>query len=224
MLPLPSNFCSVSKSLRVFRIPFVGLKIGTHTFEFDIDKTFFDEIEYTLISDGKVHATLQLEKKETMMIGHFTVEGTVNTQCDRCNDPLEVPVNGNYRIVFKFGNEASDDENLVVLPEETYELDVVPQLYELITVSLPVRLLHPPGECNEEMMALYNQHIINAGEPDEDDDDEDWDEDEDDWDDDDGWEADEDDSDDDNDPDDLPTGQAGDRPIDPRWSALKNLN
>lgn len=215
MLPLPSNFCSVSKSLRAFRIPFAGLKLGTHSYEFDIDKTFFDELEYSLISDGKVHATLLLEKKETMMIGHYTVEGTVSTVCDRCNDPLDVPVKGNYRIIYKFGNEVSDDENLIVLPEETYELDVVPQLYELISVSLPIRVLHAPGECNEEMIALLNQHIVNANEPDDDEDD--WDEDDDDWDDDEGWEADEDDSDGDDDPDD-------DKPIDPRWSALKNLN
>lgn len=173
-------------------------------YEFDIDKTFFEGIENSLIEDGNVRAHLSLEKKETMMIAEFSVEGTVNTVCDRCNDPIELPVQGNYRIIYKFGNEISDDENLIVLDPDAYELNVIAPIYELLCVSLPARILHQPGECNEEMMALYNSYTINAGQPDEDD--EDWD--------------DEDDSDpDDNDPEDD-----DDKPIDPRWSALKNLN
>jgi uncharacterized protein len=212
-LPLPSNFCSVSKSLKAFRIPFVGLKLGVHTYEFDIDKAFFDSIEYSMIHDGDLRVTLDLDKKETMLVGQFHIEGSVFTPCDRCNDPLEVPVNGDYRIIFKFGSEISDDENLVVLPEETYELDVVPQLYELISVSLPARCVHEPGECNEEMMELYNRHIVNPGDPEDEDDD---------WDDDEDW--DDDDYDGDDDPEDDGDEPATDGPIDPRWSALKNLN
>ena len=136
----------MKNSLRAFIVPFAGLKTGTHDFEFDIDKSFFEQLDYSLIDGGKVHATLSLEKKETMMIGEFTVEGVVNASCDRCNDPLELPIKGAYRIVYKFGDEPSDDENLIVLPFDDYELDVAPQLYEFMCVSLPTRLLHKPGE------------------------------------------------------------------------------
>lgn len=204
----------MKKSSGAFIIHFVGLKNGTYVYEFDIDKTFFEAIENSLIEDGNVRARLSLEKKETMMIAEFSVTGTVNTVCDRCNDPIEMPVEGNYRIIYKFGNEVSDDENLIVLDPDAYELDVAAPLYELLCVSLPTRILHKPGECNEEMMALYNSYTINAGQPDEDDDD-DWD----DEDEDDDWEEDEDSDPDDDDPEDD-----DDRPIDPRWSALKNLN
>ncbi|MNE81652.1 hypothetical protein D3C80_1783160 [compost metagenome] len=57
-------------------------------------------------------------------------------------------------------------------------------------------------------MDLYNKYIVNANEPDNDE-----------WDDDEDWEDDEegDDDNDDSDPDD-------DKPIDPRWTVLKNLN
>lgn len=212
---MPSNFCLVKKSSSAFVIHFVGLKTGRYEYEFDIDKTFFEDVEYSLIQDGKVHVHLDLEKKETMMIAEYTVTGTVNTLCDRCNDPLELPIDGTYRIIYRFGDEPSDDENLVILEPEAYELDVAPQLYEFMCVSLPTRILHKPGECNEEMMALYGTYIVNAGEPDEDDDD--WDEDDDDW------EEDEDDDFDDQDGDE-PEDDGGDKPIDPRWSALKNLN
>lgn len=190
-------------------IPFIGLKLGSHSFEYDIDAAFFEDIEYSIIHNGKVHVDLVLEKKETMMIGTFSAEGKVSTNCDRCNDPVDVAVRGSYQLVFKFGTEVSDDETLVILPPEAYEMDVKTYIYELITVSLPVRLLHEEGACNEEMLEALNEYLVNP--EDEDQDDDDWydnpDEEDEDWTDDD------DDSDDDDDDD-----------IDPRWSALKNLN
>lgn len=212
---MPSNFCVVKKSSNEFIIQFAGLKTGTHRYEFDIHKSFFEGVENTLIDDANVRVELAFEKKETMMIAEFSLSGTVTTPCDRCNDPMEVPVYGDYRIVYKFGTEVSEDENLMILHPESFELDVSAPIYELLVISLPARRIHPEGECNEEVMDLYNKYIVNANEPDDDEWDEDWEEDDDpdgDWEDDD-----EGDDDDDSDPDD-------DKPIDPRWSALKNLN
>lgn len=191
-------------------IPFIGLKPGFHDFEFEITDKFFEEIEYSIIHSGNVQVLLTLEKKETMLIGQFTIEGVVNTSCDRCNDPIEVPVKGSYQLIFKFGNEPEFDESLVVLHPDAYEIDLRDNIYEFITVSLPTRVIHPKGECNEEMIALLKEYsgTTQSEEDDEDLDDEDWDED--DWDDDDWDDEEEEDGDDD--------------PIDPRWSALKNLN
>lgn len=214
---MPSNFCVVKKPASEFIIQFIGLKIGTYRYDFDIDKSFFEGVENTLIDDAKVHIELAFEKKETMMIAEFSLSGTVTTPCDRCNDSMEVNIHGDYRIVYKFGTEVSEDENLVILHPETFELNVSAPIYELLVISLPARRIHPEGECNEEVMDLYNKYIVNANEPDNDEwDDEDW---EDDEDSDEDWEDDEegDDEDDDSDPDD-------DKPIDPRWTVLKNLN
>lgn len=209
----------MKKSTNEFIIQFVGLNIGTHRYEFKIDKSFFEGVEDTLIEDANVHVELALEKKETMMIAEFSLSGTVATPCDRCNDPMEVKIHGDYRIVYKFGTEVSEDENLVILHPETFELDFSAPLYELLVISLPARKIHPEGECNEEVMGLYNKYIVNANEPDEDEDwdDEDWDENDEDQEedgDDDGEDEEDDDSDE---PD-------NDKPIDPRWSVLKNLN
>ncbi len=192
------------KSNKEFIIPFIGLKVGFHDFNFEIHDTFFEEVEYSIIHKGNVTVSLTLEKKETMLIGEFQIGGTVSASCDRCNDPLDVPVKGTFRLVFKFDNETSDDESLIVLHPDAYELDVRDNIYELITVSLPARLTHPMGECNEEMIELLKKY---SGQPESVEDDFD---DDDDWDDEDWEEEDDDDGDDD--------------PVDPRWSALKNLN
>lgn len=216
------------KSKKEYIIPFIGLKLGFHEFEFEVHDSFFEEKDYSIIHKGNVNVKLILEKKETMMIGEFTISGSVLTDCDRCTDTVEVPVKGQYRLVFKFDTEPSDDETLVVLHPDDYEIDLNDTIYELISVSLPTRLIHPKGECNEEMMELLNKYVLqkisgtkNNEEEEDFEDDEDWDDDEEeedeDWDDDEE-EEDSDDNEEDGDDDDDP------KQIDPRWNALKNLN
>lgn len=213
-------------SRREYIIPFVGLKLGEHNYDFEIGPDFFKGLEYSIIESGSVNVRLVLEKKETMLIGIFECEGRVFTECDRCNGPVEVPIQGSFRLVFKFSsNESTDDESLIILPEETFELDVQPYIYELMTVSLPARNVHPKGECNEEMLATLSQYLVNptAIDEEEDWDDEDWDDEDEDWDDED-WDEEEDDDDDFSDEEEEDGDVDPDRPIDPRWSVLKNLN
>ena len=200
------------KSKRAYVIPFVGLKVGTHDFEFKIEDSFFEQLEYSIIHSGNVNVELSLDKKETMLIANFSVLGTVFTSCDRCNDPIELPVKGEYQLIFKFGMEAEDDESLVVLHPDAYEIDFTAPLYELITVSLPSKIVHPKGQCNEEMLALIKQYSAAPMDSDQGSEDDDWD--------DEDWDDEDDDDDDDGDDDDGNDNS----PIDVRWNALKNLN
>lgn len=189
----------MAKTDRAFVIPFVGLKIGMHTFEFKIADAFFEQVEYSLIEKGNVDVTLNLEKKETMMIGDFTINGKVAASCDLCNEPVEVDIEGEYQLIFKFDDKPTDDETLIIVYPEEFEIDIRENLLELISVSLPSRTIHEDGECDEEMLELLNEYRVNAD--DEDLEDEDYEE----------AEDTEEESDDDY------------EYIDPRWAALKNL-
>ena len=203
-----------------FLIPFVGLKIGKHLFDFEVGNSFFESMEYSIIEQGNVKVTLELDKKETMMIALFHAEGTINTLCDRCNTPMDFEIDGGYKLIYKFGLEEEEDEMLVVLHPDSYQIDITNPIYELITTQLPLRVLHDEGECDEEMWELLQQHIVNP-EDEEDLDDEDWDDEDEEWD----FDEDETDSDD-NDDDDWEEEDENDKdkPIDPRWAILKNLN
>lgn len=181
--------------MRDFIIPFIGLKIGKHAFEFDVSDAFFDHFKNSIIAQGKVHAKLMLEKKETMLIGNFSIEGEIATTCDRCNDPIRIPISGNFELIFKFSNEQSDNETLIHLSQDAYELDTASHFYELMIVSMPTRVVHEAGFCNEEVVSTFDQYIINQVDEDNEGD---WDDDDENWDDEDD--------------------------IDPRWSDLKKLN
>ena len=138
----------MSSFKKPFVIPFVGLKNGKHVFEFEITQSFFENREYSPVDDADLIVKLQLDKKETMMIGEFFIEGEVQTSCGRCTDVLKLPLKAEYRIVYKFGTEESDDEALVILAPEEYELDLEDGIYELIVVSLPLKMVHPIEELS----------------------------------------------------------------------------
>lgn len=140
-----------------FEIPFVGLKLGTHEFEFELDKTLFEKFPNSLIEEGELIGVMMLEKKETMMIAHFSVEGFVTVNCARCNEEMEDYLDGEITIYYKFGTEEEEDENLIVLSPEAYFIDVSHPFYELITVSLPSRTVHDEGECDEEMVKILEK-------------------------------------------------------------------
>lgn len=150
-------------------IPFTGLKLGKHNYEFDLLDEFFENFEYSIVEGGKVHVDFELEKKETMMIGSFDLKGSVRTTCDRCNDPCDVDVEGSYKIYYKFDNEPSDDETLVIVYPDEVEIDISEQLLEFVTVSLPLRVLHETEEeCNQEMIELLEDYVVNGEDVDED--------------------------------------------------------
>jgi len=148
----------VNSSFKAYIVPFTGLKDGKHLFEFEIGDSFFAGFEYTMVETGQVHVDMELDKNPNMLTTRFSLSGRVGTTCDRCNDPLEVAISGDYKLVFKFGHDVSDNEELIVLPPEAYQLELAPFLYEFITVALPARKVHPQGGCNEEMVELLSKY------------------------------------------------------------------
>ena len=47
-----------------FLIPFTGLKIGTHQFNFEVDDLFFEERDYSILKKGELCVDVTLEKKK----------------------------------------------------------------------------------------------------------------------------------------------------------------
>jgi uncharacterized metal-binding protein YceD (DUF177 family) len=154
-----------------FEIPFVGLKLGTHEFEFDVNDSFFASLPYSLIEKGSVKVWLDLEKKETMMIANFECFGHVEQICSRCNESALVEIDSDLAVIYKFGHEEEEtnDDNLLIVSYDAYELDVSQQVYEMISLALPTRPMHEDGECDEEMVKLIEKYQVKEEKKDEDD-------------------------------------------------------
>lgn len=141
-----------------FEVPFAGLKIGIHDFEFKIDKSFFETMPFSLIEDGDLKVWMELEKKDTMLVADFELFGTIKMDCVRCNEKMDVEIEGELTIYFTFGNEEAEDENLIVIPHESYQIDVTQPIYEMITMAIPSRPVHDEDECDEEMVKLIEKY------------------------------------------------------------------
>ncbi|MBI2258442.1 MAG: DUF177 domain-containing protein [Flavobacteriia bacterium] len=151
----------MAKKNKEYVIPFVGLKVGKHEFLFDINDSFFDDYEFSLIKKGQLKVKLFLEKKENMLVADFTMKGVVETICDCCNDVLSLPVKNTSKLIYTIGLEDFSDDNITVLHPDDFEIDVKYPIYELISLSLPSKKKHTKGFCNPEMIEIMRKYMVN---------------------------------------------------------------
>ena len=146
------------KALKQFSIPFTGLKLGKHDFDFEIDKSFFDAFEHSLVKDGALKAVVELDKQETMLILGFHIEGTIKLNCDTCLSDFDQQIELNERQIVKFAEEVDADEpedlEIIVLPRKETAIDVSELIYEFITVAVPfINKCEQAGQaCDEQML------------------------------------------------------------------------
>ena len=135
------------KPLKEFTIPFVGLKIGKHQFEYKIEKSFFEYFEYEEFNDVNVDVYLELDKKTTLLELNFKITGAVNINCDVTNEPFNQHIENEFDLVVKFGDEYNDeDTDILIVPHGTYEINIQQYIYELIVLTVPIKRIHPGVE------------------------------------------------------------------------------
>ena len=132
------------KDLRQFNIQFVGLKEGEHKYEYSIDKEFFELFNYDEFLSSEVKIDLSLVKKTTLLELTFSSSGYVELPCDITNELYHQEINSDLQLIVKFGPEYNDDnEEILILPHESYEFSVAQYIYEMIVLGIPNKRLHP---------------------------------------------------------------------------------
>lgn len=135
------------KNLKEFLIPFSGLKIGKHQFDYQIDNSFFECFDYAEFSSANIKVDLVLEKKNTMLELYFKHVGFVNVPCDITGVDFDLPIKGKLKLIVKFGEEFNNEnEELLILPHGEFQVDISQYVYEMIVLSVPVKRIHPGVE------------------------------------------------------------------------------
>ena len=130
--------------MKEFTIPFVGLKEGKHNFEFGVTNAFFDFFGYDEFNDVAITASLLLNKTATMLELDFSVQGTINVNCDLTNEPFDQAIETDLRLLVHFGEEFNNEnEEILILPHGEYEVDVKEYIYEMIVLARPFKVSHP---------------------------------------------------------------------------------
>lgn len=134
----------VMRELKAYTIQFVGLKVGKHHFDYEIDNTFFKDFEYEEFNDANLKVNLLFEKKTTLLELAFEVSGSVNVNCDITNEPYDQRIEDTFKLVVKFGESYNDDnEEILIIPNGEYQINVAQYIYELIVLAVPIKKVHP---------------------------------------------------------------------------------
>lgn len=130
--------------LKNYDIDISKLNLGQHEFHFQIEDEFFELFDYSLIDHGSLETVILLDKKTTFISLAFHISGKVELICDRSLEKFDFDLSFENAIVFKYGDEdkiVSDEVEIIT--SNTQKINVANYLYEFISVSIPMKKLHP---------------------------------------------------------------------------------
>ena len=152
------------KNTKEYLIPFIGLKLGKHHFEYQISNAFFEIFDYNEYQDSNIKVNVIIEKKSTLLELNFKHKGTVNVPCDLTSEDFDLTIKGKMKLVVRFGEEYNNDnEELLILPHGEFEIDIAQYIYEMIVLSVPLRRVHPgikDGSLKTEALTKLNELTI----------------------------------------------------------------
>ena len=130
---------------REFEIAFVGLKPGIHEYNYEITDKFFERFQQQDFSNCKANVKLTLDKKNGFMLLKFEIGGSLEANCDRCNNELPLELWDEFNIMVKMVeepelmNEQEDDPDVYYISRGESHIDVADWIYEFINLSIPMQ-------------------------------------------------------------------------------------
>ena len=126
-------------------IPLNGWAVGERLFRFQAGLEFFQSFDNAEIQDACVDVEVRVVKEGAGKVeADLHLSGTLTVPCDRCLEPLAVPVESHPTEVFK-----------PVSPQEDWDLSQA--VYDYVCLSLPLQKVHPEGGCNPDTVRFLGQ-------------------------------------------------------------------
>jgi len=145
------------ESLVAYSIPFSGLKDGSHLFDYQIDKTFFECFPETPITDGIFQIHVEFDKKPNVIDLLIDFKGSAALTCDRCLEMMKLPLSGQNQLLLKYSEEPREEADVVYIPRELETINIAKYIYEFICLAIPLINTHdlvPDVECDESMQSF----------------------------------------------------------------------
>lgn len=142
-----------------YKLPLKSLPSGNHEFEYELGKQFFEDMESADIRDAHLKVNALVNVKGDVYEFSLKVTGELTLICDRCLDELPWPVDTEYKVFVKYGEDYNDEaDNLLVIPESDNFLNISYILYDTVALTIPIKHVHPMGKCNRAMSSLLRKH------------------------------------------------------------------
>ena len=131
-------------SLESLKIDLKGLKDEETSLEFTLDDTYLEALDGADVKKGSLHVSVSIRKATGFFEFNFHTDGEIVIPCDRCLDTDNC-------LIVKLGSVYSEEDDVIVVPENEGILDMAWLIYEFVALVIPIRHVHAPGKCNPAM-------------------------------------------------------------------------
>jgi len=140
-----------------YKINVRRLADGKQDIKYNLDGSFFDAFENEDILGASLKVIIEVDKGSGWINLIIDIKGSVTALCDRCLANLTCPIDVHHpiRVEFsKYGEGTDNGENLdvIVLGDNEGEIDLAQTIYDFVCLSLPIKKVHPEGECDPLML------------------------------------------------------------------------
>ena len=132
-------------------------------YQFLLDDAFFAAIGGQEVHGGNIDVVLTVRKMAGVYELSFKAEGQARVTCDRCLDEMQLPIAATESLTATYDGQNPADDDVVVVPADDDGIDVGWYMYELVALAVPIKHVHPEGECNEQMSRKLSQLLCNKG-------------------------------------------------------------
>ncbi|XOV93654.1 MAG: DUF177 domain-containing protein [Bacteroidota bacterium] len=150
----------LTKGRREYQIDIFNLSNQLHELEFEIDDALLSMMENSVLTRGSGNCKIGLQKSETMMSIHFSIDAVVELTCDRSLDEYDYPLTIEEDLIIKFGEEDDDsNDEYTIIRKDTPSIFVDSLIYEFISLAVPMKKLHPRYEGQDTPDMIYSSKI-----------------------------------------------------------------
>lgn len=163
---LCGSFIVMSFVLSEFDIEFVKLKIANHSFQYHVDRAFFEFFNNSEVLNADIEITVSLDRRENMLILNIDGNGFLTMQCVRCLNNVSFNVNPSHKCIYHLNHENlnSDDKNpldldVIYLKSNEFKINIAQYVYESFLTQIPM-VVHCELEnnklCDPIMLEKFN--------------------------------------------------------------------
>ncbi len=136
-------------------------------FNYSIGQDFFEDFKHSPISRAAIRVKFTLDKKTDFFYFNFDIVGSVETECDRCLELFDLPVEGKYKVIVKYTETqpqtTQEEHDLIFISPHDTHFDIRQLLYEYINLSVPIQRTHPIDKdgnytCSNDVVNILNRH------------------------------------------------------------------
>ena len=171
-IPSPSFKPQVMGKKKAIEIAFVGLKPGIHEFTYEVEDTFFADVETKEFANCSAVVKLQVDKKSSFLLLKFEVGGRADVVCDRCGNQLTKDLWDEFNMLVKMVdnpeemNHQEEDPDVFYISKTESHLYLNDWIFEFVSLSVPVQKLCSAEElggpkCNREVLEKLREMEAN---------------------------------------------------------------